>query len=262
MRNLISLFIVTLILTIGTNAAGITVTAATGDTANIPRILGEGSTLHDPPGVQIDLLVKAAEQVGITLKITRLPSKRVLEYLEKGEVDAALIFSYSDERSKFAAYPLKKDKPDPSRRIYNVGYAVYKQKKSPVKWDGKQFLDLKNPIGSMLGWSVSKDLTDMGLKIEEVKTHRQNLDKLKAGRIDAVVAPEEVIDFLISKSEYKNIEKIKKPFSEKPYFVIFNKKFKDNNSAIVEKLWDKIGNIRDKTIKELMPKYEKYLEEN
>jgi hypothetical protein len=80
MKKLISLFIFTLILSIGTNAAGITVTVATSDNANVPRILGEGSTLHDPPGVSIELLVKAAEQVGITLNIIRLPPKRVLEY--------------------------------------------------------------------------------------------------------------------------------------------------------------------------------------
>jgi len=64
---------------------------------------------------------------------------------------------------------------------------------------------------------------------------------------------------LITINDYKNIEKMQKPFSEKPYFVIFNKKFKEKNSAIIEKLWDKIGEIRDKTILELMPKYEKFL---
>jgi len=111
----------------------------------------------------------------------------------------------------------------------------------------------------MLGWSVSEELSKIGVKVEEVKTHKQNLDKLKLGRIEAFVGPEEVIDYLISTNEYKNIEKMKKPFSEKPYFVIFNKKFKEKNSDIIEKLWDKIGVIRDATILELMPKYEKFL---
>lgn len=241
------------------NAADLTVNVATGDVANVPRILGEGSTLHEPPGIQIELLMKAAKQVGINLKITRLPSKRVLDTLEKGQSDSALIFSYSEDRAKYAAYPMKKGNPDSARKIYNVGYAIYKQKNSPLEWDGKKFLNLKGVIGSMLGWSVSEELSRMGLKVEEVKNHKQNLEKLKLGRVDAVVGPEEVINYLILINDYKNIEKLQKPYSEKPYFVIFNKKFKDKNSDIIEKLWDKIGEIREKTISELMPKYEKFL---
>ena len=110
-----------------------------------------------------------------------------------------------------------------------------------------------------MGWSVSEDLSKMGLKVEEVKTHKQNLEKLNLGRIEAFIGPEEVIDYLITINDYKNIEKRPKPFSEKPYFVIFNKKFKEKNSDSIEKFWDKIGEIRDKTILELMPKYEKFL---
>lgn len=241
------------------NAADLTVHVATGDIANVPRILGEGSTLHEPPGIQIELLMKAARQAGVNVKITRLPSKRVLDNLEKGQSDAAFIFSYSEDRAKYAAYPMKKGNPDSARKIYNVGYAVYKQKNSPLEWDGKKFLNLKSAIGSILGWSVSEELSKMGLKVEEVKTHKQNLEKLNNGRIEAFVGPEEVIDYLITINDYKTIEKMQKPFSEKPYFLIFNKKFKEKNSDIIEKLWDKIGAIREKTISELMPKYEKFL---
>ena len=246
---------------VGANGATVSVRVATGDLANPPRILGDGLTLGEPPGIQIELLMKAAKQVGIDLKITRLPSKRVLNNLEEEKSDAALIFSYSEERAKYAAYPMKNGKPDSARRIYNVGYAIYKQKNSPLKWDGKQFQNLKGAIGSILGWSVSEDLSKMGLKVEEVKTHKQNLEKLKLGRVAAIVGPEEVIDYFISTADYKNIEKMQKPFSEKPYFVIFNKKFKEKNSAIVEKFWDTIGKIRDKTMIELMPKYEKFLDQ-
>ena len=259
MKRAILATVLLIFLGVRANAADLTVNVATGDIANVPRILGDGSTLNEPPGIQIELLMKAARQVGIKLIIARLPSKRVLDNLEKGQSDAALIFSYSDDRAKYAVYPMKKGNPDSNRKIYNVGYAVYEQKNSPLQWDGKQFLNLKGAIGSILGWSVNEELSKMGLKVEEVKTHKQNLDKLKLGRIDAVVGPEEVIDHLITMNEYKNIEKTPKPFSEKPYFVIFNKKFKEKNSEIIEKLWDKIGEIRDKTILELMPKYEKFL---
>ena len=259
MKKVIFSIVLLIFVGVRVNAADLTVNVATGDIANVPRILGEGSALHEPPGIQIELLMKAARQVGINLKITRLPSKRVLDNLEKGQSDAALIFSYSDDRAKYAVYPMKKGNPDSNRKIYNVGYAVYKQKNSPLEWDGKQFLNLKGTIGSILGWSVNEELSKMGLKVEEVKTHTQNLEKLKLGRVDAVVGPEEVIDYLIIINEYKNIEKMQKPFSEKPYFVIFNKKFKERNSEIIEKFWDKIGEIRDKTISELMPKYEKFL---
>ncbi len=259
MKRVIFSIILLIFMGFSANAADLTVNVATGDIANVPRILGEGSTLHEPPGIQIELLMKAAKQVGIKLNITRLPSKRVLDNLEKGQSDAALIFSYSDDRAKYAAYPMKNGKPDSARKIYNVGYVVYKQKNSPLKWDGKQFLNLKGVIGSILGWSVSEELSKMGLKVEEVKNHKQNLEKLKLGRIEAFVGPEEVIDYLIKINDYKNIEKMQKPFSEKPYFVIFNKKFKEINSDSIEKFWDKIGEIRDKTILELMPKYEKFL---
>jgi polar amino acid transport system substrate-binding protein len=259
MKRVILSIVLLILMGSGANAADLTVNVATGDIANVPRILGEGSTLHEPPGIQIELLMKAARQVGINVKITRLPSKRVLDNLEKGQSDAAFIFSYSEDRAKYAAYPMKKGNPDSARKIYNVGYAIYKQKNSPLEWDGKKFLNLKGVIGSMLGWSVSEELSKMGLKVEEVKTHKQNLEKLKLGRVDAVVGPEEVIDYLILINDYKNLEKLQKPYSEKPYFVIFNKKFKDKNSEIIEKLWDKIGEIREKTISELMPKYEKFL---
>lgn len=259
MARVILSLVLLICVAIRANAAELTVNVATGDIANVPRILGEGPTLHEPPGIQIELLMKAARQAGINLKIARLPSKRVLDTLEKGQSDAAFIFSYSDDRAKYAAYPMKKGNPDATRKIYNVGYAIYKQKGTLVQWDGKKFVHLKGAIGSILGWSVGEELSKMGLKVEEVKNHKQNLEKLNHGRVEAFVGPEEVIDYLITINKYKNIEKLQKTFSEKPYFVIFNKKFKEKNSEPVEKLWDKIGEIREKTISELMPKYEKYI---
>jgi hypothetical protein len=77
-RAILSIFLL-IFMGSGANAADLIVHVATGDIANVPRILGEGSTLHDPPGIQIELLMKAAKQVGINVKITRLPSKRVLD---------------------------------------------------------------------------------------------------------------------------------------------------------------------------------------
>lgn len=242
-------------------AAELSFTLTTGDVHEAPWLIGNSTEIQPNPGMGPELWQRAAKQSGLKIKILRMPSLRILSELEKGTTDAAAGFSYREDRAKFAAYPMKDGKPDPSKRVMSFRYHVYRLKGTQVNWDGKKFSNLKGPVGVRLGTSIADDLKKMGIEVDTVKSPIQNLDKLARGRIEAIVGGQEQMDHLISQRNYKNIEKLPRPVVEKAYYLIFNKEFMKKNPAAAEKIWAKIGELRDKTYAELLPKYGSFLEE-
>ena len=82
-----------------------TITLAYSDIESYPYQLGNGNNTPEPPGLSLDILNQVATQLNIKIKYFRLPGKRVLEYIESGEVDGGFIFSYNSTRAQFAQLP-------------------------------------------------------------------------------------------------------------------------------------------------------------
>ncbi len=216
----------------------------------------------NPPGIAFEIISEAAKQSGIKVIYVRLPNKRVQFSLHDGiEIDGAFMFSYDESRLVNGVYPLINDKPDGSRKIATLSYYIYKKKGSPLNWDGNNFSGIdttspENKIGANSGYSVVKDITKKGVPVDDgSKTTKQNFLKLQAGRISGFAHQDLVADNYILSNKLSGIEKLPKPFIQKNYFLMFSHQYYEKNRQTAEKLWDKIGEIRDRKTSAVFHKY-------
>lgn len=210
-----------------------------------PYVMGEGPVLLHPPGQAVEMANQVAAELGYTLVWQRLPSRRLLSDLAAGRIDATLILSYSTERARWYAYPMKApDQPDTDHCIAQLAYALYRRKGSMAFWDGHQFKGLSGPVGVNAGFSSAELLQQLGTSIDEAKDTTQNFAKLLAGRVQLVVAHETAGDYLLAEHHFSGIEKLPQPLVRKPYYTVFSKAFAAQHPKVVGDFWDALRRIR------------------
>ncbi|WP_207484078.1 substrate-binding periplasmic protein [Arenibaculum pallidiluteum] len=226
------------------------------DKQQFPNYLGNSTDIDaNKPGMHVELVKMAAADIGADLQLVRLPWKRALDSLKKGEVDAVFSGSFSKDRLELGVYPMKGDEPDDDLRIGTTSYSLYRAKGSPVSWDGKAFSGLKGAVNAPAGYSIVGDLKKMEVSVNESASTTQDLTMLKAGRIDAVAAQEVTADELLKKPELATLEKVTPPIVTKSYFVIFSHQRMASDPELVKKFWASLARNRTAKGAELAAKY-------
>ena len=155
------------------------------DQASPPYYLGNGEAIPEHPGVAVELLNLAAAKMGCPIQWKRLPNRRAMRALERGDVDAMLLLSYSPERAVYAVYPMAGSAPDAALSLATLSYSVYVKNDAALAWDGKQFHPAPALIGINSGYSGVEELHKLQLDVEETPSTTNNLNKLLMGRITA-----------------------------------------------------------------------------
>lgn len=216
----------------------------------------------NPPGIAFEIISEAARKTGVKVIFIALPNRRVQTSLREGAIiDGAFMFSYNQERTSNGVYPTLNNMPDAKRRIATLSYYIYKKKGSPLHWDGKSFsgidiTDVRNSIGANTGYSVVQDLKKTGVHVDDgSRTTEQNFLKLQSGRISGFAHQDLVADNYLLLNKIKDIEKLPQPFIQKHYFLMISRQYYSKNRETAERLWDEIGQIRDRKTAEIMHKY-------
>jgi polar amino acid transport system substrate-binding protein len=218
------------------------------DNDGFPLVMGKGKKIGTPPGIGVDIFLLAARDLNLDLNITRLPNKRVHHYLSTGFFDGSGFYSFKEERMKEGQFPMKDGKPDKSKRVDVISYYFYTLKSSPVSWDGRKLTGTKM-VGANMGYSIVGNLEKMGLKVNEVKSTRQNLEMLVKGRILAYAAQDKTIDPVIAAHDkYKDIIKIGAPIKTKEYYFVFSHSYFKKNRELALQIWDRIEANRESVI--------------
>ncbi len=229
---------------------------AYSDVEAFPYQMGNGYEIAKPPGIAVEILSKAAQDIGIDISFIRFPNKRVQEYLKQGEVDGAFIFSFKKERLRMGCYPMHDGKPDRGKRIAVLSYYLYKNGHGRIQWDGQRFSGVDEiTIGANSGYSIVEDLKKIGVRVEEAKTTKQNLEKLRLGRIDGFAAQDITVNPYIVHEKYSNIQTTGPPLKTKDYYLILSRRFVSERPEIAERLWTKISQIRDGITEKSAPRY-------
>ncbi|MBF0227159.1 MAG: hypothetical protein HQK76_17070 [Desulfobacterales bacterium] len=50
------------------------------DVDSFPNLIGNGTEIADPPGISVELISKAAQDLGLTVKLTRMSNNRVANW--------------------------------------------------------------------------------------------------------------------------------------------------------------------------------------
>ena len=210
-----------------------------------PYQMGNGSALMNPPGIAVDIIVKAAKNLGHTVHFIRVPNKRVLLTVQSGKADGAFIFSYKPEREQYGLYPMKNGKPDSDLRIASMSYYFYALGINNMKWDGKKLTGGSLKVGANSGYSIVADLKKMGFKVEEAKTTQQNFQKLKSNRFGVVAAQSITADAYLKFEQNTAVERLEPPLKTKDYFLILSHQFYKKNPDKARLLWQEIALARD-----------------
>lgn len=236
--------------------AGARITFGVPDQESFPNILGK-EDIVDPPGIYLEMLRRVAADLGIEARFVRLPTKRIMKYLCDGVIDVAVEFSFVQERTECGRYPMKRGEVDSERRLDSLSYHLYTRENSSLAWDGKRFTNLTGRLGANVGYSIVDELIAMGLEVETTTDTESNLLKVQYGRISGYVQVSNKADVFLQSGKISGIRKHPIPVRSKPYYIMFSHQYYARNPELVERIWTRLGEIRDDMIVVLRPKYMK-----
>ena len=198
-------------------------------------------------GLNIIELEMVAAGTGEKLELIGMPWKRCLEGVEKGDIAGAFAASYTDERARYAVYPMAEGKLDHARRLHADGYTLLRLKGSSVGWDGSKFSNLTGQIGTQASYSIASDLVKWGATVDSNSdTPETLLRRFGAGQLQAIALLTGEAQFALRKPYLAGkVEIVSPPLSEKPYFLIFGRGYYDRNRKTVDDLWSMIAKVRE-----------------
>lgn len=203
--------------------------------------------LKDGRGLAVELLEIASKKTGVTYELVALPWKRCLMEVEKGEVAGAFPASFSEERAKFAAYPMTDNKPDAEKRLNTDGYTLYRLKGNNVSWDGSKFSNLTGPIGTQASYSIIPDLIKWGAKVDTQTRKPETLMRaLVDGHLQSVALLTGQGSYTLKNPAYAGkVEAVDPPLVSKPYYLIISKEHYEKNRKSIDALWTAIATERN-----------------
>jgi len=184
-----------------------------------PFITKEGNDIKGP---DTDVLKLIAERKGYTLQIQEIPWKRCLEMAEKGEMDIVYSASKKAEREVFLYYP--------QTQLHTTRYVFATKPNTQTDWaTSKDPKSLPQPVGSVLGYSVTDELKSKQVKVDDgASSDPQNLDKFLGGRVQSFIIEESVLKSLLEGKYAKNkseVEILEPPYEDKKdYYITISKK--------------------------------------
>lgn len=202
----------------------------------------EGNTPDNAPGLIIDALDIASEQLGVTVDYDRQPLRRGVYDLARNDADALLVRAISTEMKKTGIYPTKDGKLDPDRALMNWDLAVYRRQNSPT---GKDYR--LTPIAVPLATRIAEDLARNNVALYANDNLQSRLEMLMRERVNSVVADPLHADYLISQSPEmsEQLEKTADAIGEEASYLLFNRAFYNRYPEFCEQLWNRLSQVRE-----------------
>jgi polar amino acid transport system substrate-binding protein len=141
-------------------------------------------------------------------------------------------------------FPLKNGLPDASAALWSLSYDFYVKQGSTLQWDGKSFNRKPTRVGANAGYSVIKNLAEMGIAVEEAPGDLNNLNKLIKDRIEVYAGQSLFVDQLRERAEFKGIDKLSPSIVRKDYFLVFSKGFYAESGDTANNLWKQIEVVK------------------
>lgn len=199
------------------------------------------------------LLQLAARKAGIRIERKVAPRRRCMDELRSGKSDA-MIGAFTQERYATAAFPMAGNAPDVTKSFGTVRYYPYRRTEDSVRWDGERFHDLDGSVGVESAFVFVTDrLRELGVPYEDgAKTLEQNMDKLRADRVDVVIGMDLEADRLVASRHAGRIERAGGAFDLSPMYLILSRQFHARHPELAQRLWRAVQEARNS------PAYKRY----
>lgn len=220
-----------------------------------PYLTGRGTAIPARPGIAVELVQRAVSRLGGSLRLTRLPARRMTQEVKAGRQDGILGFRYSPERATDLVYPMRNGQPDTMQYAARLAHSLYRRRDSGVTWDGQRIGGLTAPVAVSSTQLVADALLAQGIEILRIESSGQMFGMLSLGRVDAVVVIDALGDRQLREQGAGEIEKVAPPMLIEDFHVPVSRRFYAAHRDYVERLWRMIGEQREGTYTELLPQY-------
>ena len=234
------------------------VTLGYADHPFAPYQTGYGREPADPPGMAVELVLESAQRLELPVVLERLPVRRLLQSVRYGSLDGVFSFSYSAERSGYLAFPLTRDgQIDASKALFAVDYTVFTRPGFDLQPLTQGIAALRHyRVGVLKDSAVAEYLEGEHIPFEVARTPELNLDKLRHGRLDMVLAAEQPTYQLIQSLGWqREIRGSSRPLFHWNYFLVFNRDFYLQHWSLCEAWWAQIQQRRPKVVQARSPLY-------
>ncbi len=205
-------------------------------------------------GIDIDIMREAARRMNLGIKITPLPWKRALVEIKEGNAFAGGMSLFrTPEREEFTFF---------TGPVHYSRISVFVKKDRLLKFNN--IADLYGvTVGINRGFAISDEF-DVAVKtgkirMEEVNSTEQNIQKLLAGRIDCFLGNNINTLYFLKKSEFKGmVKELEKPVvkGKAAYFVFSKKAINNENRWMIQKMKKVLEDIhKDGTYDRIVRKY-------
>lgn len=217
-----------------------------------------------PPVARVDftghyqyLLQLAARKAGVRIERKVAPRRRCLDEMRSGLSDA-MIGAFTQERLATAVFPMAGGAPDVTKSFGAVRYYPYRRIDDSVRWDGQRFHGLEGSVGVESAFVFVTDrLRELGVTYDDgAKTLEQNMDKLRADRVDVVIGMDLEADRLVASRHAGRIERAGGAFDLSPMYLMLSRQFHAQQPELAQRLWLAVQEARNS------PAYKRYQQDH
>lgn len=201
-----------------------------------------GPHADERPGLIIDALNLASEQLDVEFDYERQPQRRGSYTLLKNKADALLVKSIDANLEARTVFPEKNGQPDASRALMHWDLAVYRRKDSATGRDYRLM-----PIAVPLGTRIADDLQRNGVSLFPSDNLNSRLGMLMRERVNTVVADPLHADYLIEHSPALRGKVVKTADSigEEASYLLVSNNFYSHYPQFCEALWNRLSKVRE-----------------
>lgn len=147
-------------------------------------------------GSSWDIVRESFHAMGYTIQLEIMPWKRALLLTEKCEIDILFPAGKSDARQEIYRYS--------TEPINTINYVIYVRPDSKLKWNGLASLEGLQ-IGVKKGWTYGDEWNNSDHFVKfNVDGVLQGFKMLDKNRLDALAGYEEVYDYILKQTKWKN----------------------------------------------------------
>ncbi len=219
------LFIILIV--IGYSAQGLAETTLIIATGELPPYV----STNPKESVMTEALHEVAYEMNVKFVFRFMPWKRCESAVEELEAWGAIPYVLTPEREKKFYF---------SDKLFNkeARFFYYSRKGTPKQIHYAGLSDLKGYIiGGVIGYYYEQSLLEAGLNVEFVTADEQNFWKLRAGKVDLIIADEVVGSYIVRKRfplEVGNFFTLSKPLDEIGDYLMTSKEYPDTEKLLTK----------------------------
>lgn len=165
-----------------------------------------------------ELVTESFARTGYRVEYYYRPWARALKEAKEGKADGVMVAYWKKDRTKFLNYP---------DVVWKVKEEFIALQKNPIAYNGKLSSLKGYKIGVLNRSAQAAEIEAAGVRIEPVSDQIQNVKKLLAGRIDAMVVPRSIFFYHLERIDpdfnHSRIKIVKPPFKTYDMYVAFSK---------------------------------------